>query len=384
MLVQFLSEKSIRAFGTTLMRCTQPLNYLSERGWHGVAGQIHLTIPNQTRVTILHRVGLDEVTASVIDYARNCGSALVYDTDDFIFSDDTMGAKEAEKRRLAMQRCDVVTVSTDYLAEEAKSFCSDVRVMRNGLSRTFVEQAGEIFRANSLRIKKDSRITIGYCSGSPHHDSDLAIILPILIDVLEANPQVDFHLIGKINLPEELKRFGQRVVLLSFLPYEQFPNVYTEIDINIVPLNLNNPIALGRSELKYIEAGACGVATVASPSGAYRHAISYGVNGILAANPKEWQEALQKLIDNPNLRYQMGLNAHKHVFDKYGPKRRSQEWDALMRDVASHYRCENRYWQSPLRHFMDLGRIFLLQRKHSGVLIIHRWLRKYRLNRTKV
>ena len=55
--------------------------------------------------------------------------------------------------------------------------------------------------------------------------------------------------------------------------YEEFQAVFEQIDINVVPLQQKDSFAQARSNLKYIEAGAWGIPTIASPASAYREAI---------------------------------------------------------------------------------------------------------------
>ena len=74
----------------------------------------------------------------------------------------------------------------------------------------------------------------------------------------------------------------------------------------------------GAGELKerargYTEAALVGVPTVASPTQAYAYAVHNGENGLLAATADEWRQALTLLIEQPDLRKQVGEAARRAV-----------------------------------------------------------------------
>ena len=373
--VRFISEKWPTQYGTTLMRCLQPMEYLSARGWSSEINNIYRQVIRESVVFFFHRIRLDEVAKAIVGYIRNIGGILVYDTDDLIFSSDRSATHAEGLQGATMHLCNAITVSTDYLAERARLLVPDVRVMRNGLSHNYLREADRIFNFKSLEKQRDGKITIGYCSGSAHHDDDLAFIVPALAEILESNPSVKFHLVGKIRIPDLLRRFGERVILKPFMPYVQFPSVYADIDINLAPLVLSNPLALGRSELKYIEAGACGIPTIASPNGAYRYAISNGVTGFLAEEPRTWRETLQKLIEHPDLRIQMGVRARAHTLGEYGPDKRAQEWNDLLEDLVSRYGQQATKGNQPQR-WLNLSWIMFQQRKRAIRLFLRKIIRR--------
>ena len=59
------------------------------------------------------------------------------------------------------------------------------------------------------------------------------------------------------------------------------------------------------------------IPAVASPVGVNRKIISHGVNGLLCNTAQEWNDALTKLIDDPDLRKTMGETGRKTVVENY-------------------------------------------------------------------
>ncbi|HJX26080.1 MAG TPA: glycosyltransferase, partial [Chthoniobacterales bacterium] len=53
----------------------------------------------------------------------------------------------------------------------------------------------------------------------------------------------------------------------------------------------------------------------------------------LAANEKQWTEALTLLIEQPELRKQMGENARSKILDRYSPQARTAELSALLPEL---------------------------------------------------
>jgi glycosyltransferase involved in cell wall biosynthesis len=258
----------------------------------------------------------------------------------------------------------VVTVSTDFLAEKAREFCGDVRVVRNGLSEAFIKRADAVCRARQARAGSQEAVVIGYCSGSPYHDEDFSQLVPVLADLLDQNRHLSIRLVGKIEVPRQLSRFDGRVVARPFIPYQEFPGVYRDIDINLAPLQFENPLALGRSEIKFIEAGACAVPTAATPSGAYRQAIVDGVNGILV-EPDGWHAGLKWLIDHPAERNAIGAAARETVLGNYSAVERSREWGELMPALVREHQPVTRLSGSRGEAAKQLGIMYFHQRRKA-------------------
>jgi glycosyltransferase involved in cell wall biosynthesis len=54
-----------------------------------------------------------------------------------------------------------------------------------------------------------------------------------------------------------------------------------------------------------------------SPVGVNTEIIEHGVNGFLADDDEQWFEILSKLIENPELRKEIGKNGRKTIEEKY-------------------------------------------------------------------
>lgn len=88
------------------------------------------------------------------------------------------------------------------------------------------------------------------------------------------------------------------------------------IDIGVYPLENNNWV-LGKSGLKAIQYMAFGIPTVATDVGTSSEIINHMENGWLVRTDEEWFEALKTLIENADLRRQLGVKSRENIVGKY-------------------------------------------------------------------
>jgi len=87
-------------------------------------------------------------------------------------------------------------------------------------------------------------------------------------------------------------------------------------DIGLMPLS-DDPWSKGKCGLKIIQYLSVGVPVVCTPVGMNSDIVKDGENGFWAMNHQEWVDRLSTLIQNPELRYQMGLKGIETVEKEY-------------------------------------------------------------------
>ncbi|HEY5751332.1 MAG TPA: glycosyltransferase family 4 protein [Chryseolinea sp.] len=104
---------------------------------------------------------------------------------------------------------------------------------------------------------------------------------------------------------------------LIFLPWKKESEIQDllRLDIGIMPLT-DDIWAQGKCGFKALQYMALGIPTVTSPVGINATMVDPAV-GFLAGTPEEWEMYLEKLIDAPLLRKQMGTQGRKKVIDQY-------------------------------------------------------------------
>jgi len=343
MRVAFLSEWKPIPFGTIQHRCNQPAEYLELAGLEARVQWVYdFRLDLAADIIIISRVPMNLRTREVIRAAKANGTIVLYDTDDLLFDADIvpylseighpLTYRDVERRLAILQACDAVITSTNTLAKAIRQLGKRTVVLRNGLSASFLRHADQ---ARRWKRSEDSTIVIGYLSGSPTHDRDFAQVADVLSDLLELHPHVRLVIVGYLTIPDSLLVFGPRVQLQEFVPYTQLPSQLAQIDINLAPLEVNEPFCQAKSELKYVEAGACGIVTVAAATEPYRLAIRHGENGFLAETTEDWHRILNQLVQQPELISAVGAQAKVHVLANYTPQVRAREWKSVMVDFVN-------------------------------------------------
>jgi len=204
-------------------------------------------------------------------------------------------------------KADGFLTTNAYLGEYLKQkFGKPFRVIHNSLNKEQLlvsEQCRKEKETYGLserqkRRKSPDKFTIGYFSGSPSHNNDLAMISAELALFLDKHDDALLKVVGFMQFPEVLQPAITRGQII-FEPLTDFLNLQVltaEVDVNIVPL-IENTFTNCKSELKFFEAAAVNTLTVASPIYTYAHCIRHGENGFLCS-PGHWYDTLEVIYEN--------------------------------------------------------------------------------------
>lgn len=287
---------------------------------------------NNYQIIVAHRVPHTDELSQFIAQSYQRGIKLVYDTDDLVFNPsliyqiDAYTKMDDKDKQLyedgvrryskALSLFDYVTVSTEKLKQEInKTFPNkNVVISRNRISDEMEKHA---IQARQSFVLDDGKLRIAYFSGTKTHAKDFQECLTALKNILQEFPQVCLMIVGHLEVPEILLGVTSQIEIVPFMPWQDLPYLYKKVAINLAPLEQDNDFTESKSELKYFEAALLSVPTVASNLGAFRVAITDGVNGRLCRKPLEWENALRELIINHKLRQEMGQKAFEDVNKRY-------------------------------------------------------------------
>jgi glycosyltransferase involved in cell wall biosynthesis len=243
---------------------------------------------------------------------------IVYEVDDDMLQVDPAGLphlydeRARESIRRCMRLCDLITVSTEPLAEQIRPINPNVVVLPNHIHEDVL---------TLVRPKRD-RLTIGWAGGHSHLPDMVTVIDPLRA-VLDAHPAVDMHFAGfdytaavaphRGTDPASVDAQLRRQCRWSAWEVDVWRH-YTRIDfdIGIAPLA---PIPFNecKSFLKALEYGALGIPTVAADLPPYRGFVIDGVTGFLVRSEDEWRARLTDLIADRAMREEMGAKAREHA-----------------------------------------------------------------------
>ena len=297
---------------------------------------------------VLQRVPATTHVLDAVERWRSAGLLVVFDVDDLIVDPTSidrvpgLGALAPDDReryldglhryRTTLEHCDGAIVPTFPLAESIERVTGlPVGVVPNRLGLVELRLAAA---ANSRAASAQSRATLAYFSGSDSHQPDLDLISEPLADILRTRDDVDLLLVGPISPGPTLTTFGDRVVHRPFQPWERLYDQLATVDVNLAPLVLPSDFNEAKSAIKWLEAAAVGVPTVASASRPFVDAIDDGRTGVLCVSADDWHSSLTSLVDDPMHRRRLGRAARRRAEIAHGPHVTAFAYMACLDDLA--------------------------------------------------
>ena len=285
-------------------------------------------------IFILYRVPITDKIKSFVKKAKQLNKLVIFDIDDLVFDKELvknkhevreMNTQERElyfngikRHKETMKLCDYGVASTETIAKHMKKYISTVLVNRNSVPDNLILRSKKVWKIKK-KLKIKNKIVLGYFSGSKTHDDDLKLIENVLINIFNKYSEVVLMLVGPLQLSPLLQKYENRIIRKKFVKYKKLPKLIAQIDINLVPLVVNE-FNNGKSEIKYTESSLVKKPTVASNAEAFNCAIRDGETGFIAKNEKEWFDKVSKLIENEELKNDIAEKAYQTVFQKYNTK----------------------------------------------------------------
>lgn len=290
------------------------------------AGKLTLDLVRRYSGFIFYRNIPNDTIRQFVELAKFYNKTCFFSIDDLVIDTEYTDSIEAIKSMPVEQReeydsgvkgygdmmrlCSYSIATTEALAKEMKNKGSgQVYINRNVMSQEMVA----ISDRSICSIKRnDSRVVIGYFSGSNTHNVDFQMIVPAIRKILKKYDNVYVKLAGRLTPPDELKEFEDRLILVPFMDWKLLPDQIRECDINLSPLAEDSVFNRAKSENKWSEAALVQTVTIASNVGAFKSEIKDGVNGVLANN-KDWFSKLDNMVCDKGLRNKIAKNAYDEV-----------------------------------------------------------------------
>ena len=286
---------------------------------------------------IIYRTGYSEEFEKLCHLAQQYNKPVYYDIDDLVIDTKytdllsyTQGLSDIEKYEYdsgvksygkMMSLCDSVITTTQTLKEELENYSSKVIINRNLASEELVSLS-----QNTIKdYRQDhSKVKLGYFSGSITHNENFEMIKPAIVQILEKYPHVELHLVGYIDLPQDLQKYTKQIKMNPYVDWRELPRLISQMDINLAPL-VDSVFNRAKSEIKWLEAALVKVPTVASYLGSFEEMVSNDETGLLA-QPSEWYEKLEILIENPDKRQRIAEAAYRFVLENCTVKNHKDEF----------------------------------------------------------
>jgi glycosyltransferase involved in cell wall biosynthesis len=211
--------------------------------------------------------------------------------------------KSPRKARYLIRRADHVITSSPFLNDAC------LKINENKAC-TYISSSVDTDRfVPANRYSNDSIVTIGW-TGTFSTSVYLDLLRPVFQELAKRR-RFRLRVIG--NFDYELDGVDLEVIRWTL---EREVVDLQAIDIGVYPLALEE-WATGKSGLKAIQYMAFGIPCVATGIGTAPMIIRDGENGLLVRTEQEWVGALERLIDDPELRRRLGEQARKDAVERY-------------------------------------------------------------------
>jgi len=277
------------------------------------------------------------------------GKKMIFETDDDYFHlppSNPCYPELAQPNAIAgyievLKMADAITVSTKELKDVLYPFNKNIHVFANNVESIFSGEVGRPARAYSKEVvneegkvqilnlhglssipaywvnpnkgnEKGRVVRIGY-SGTPSHREDWETIryqFEKLIKKYESKIWIVF--IGDKYFYDKTVNAPGRKIHVPVSQYQMYLYHLRNVDIGLAPLT-PNMFNMSKSPIKAIEYAMWGVPAVLPHYVTYTREFTSEVNCLTYYNGQEWFEAMEELINNQQLRENMGQAARDHV-----------------------------------------------------------------------
>lgn len=283
---------------------------------------------------ILYRVPFTDDVQKIYKEAQRLSLPTIYDIDDLVFhpvlyanylktlalpdevKNDLLHGAELYKQ--ALQKSDYCILSTKKLEEIAREMGKKTALLPNGITDEL--ESVSFFKKN----KPDNHlevIKIFYGSGSNTHDADINSIAQDLLKILSKYKNTELYLLGELNFGKvNDQNITSRIHRIPRLSIQAYYSFVSTMDISVIPLT-KDTFTECKSNIKFIESSWFKVPSVVCDLPEFSNKVKDGENGFIAFDSRDWALKIGRLIEDSDLRQQMGEKAHRSVLEDYGQER---------------------------------------------------------------
>lgn len=283
--------------------------------------QFHLVIFSR----VLSNFGHDEAVLATLQKA---GIPFIVDVDDYwalptnhLLYPQWQQRKMTQRIELALRHATAVTTTTSHLASQIRKLNKNVVVAPNAIDPVQPQFIHRATRAETVRV--------GWVGGLCHTD-DIPLLqrgFSRLYAEKELQRKYSVHLCGYSpqnfdvwGYYEDVFTAGQSRTNYRRVPgrdVRNYATLYNGLDVCLVPL-ADTPFNRCKSPLKLLEAGWFKKPCVVSEVYPYTLMGQHYQNLLFVQNNKvDWHKYIKKLVENPNLRQDLGEALHETVKENY-------------------------------------------------------------------
>lgn len=264
--------------------------------------------------------------------ARALGMKVIYDLDDNVWElpDYNPAKQQFDAYRQGFTACiqgvDLVTVSTRFLRKEVKKHVRNLVNIYTKKEIPIVVAENRIDPRFLSAPEYNEKLTVGW-QGSSSHIGDLLIIEDTVKRLATEYRDVDFEFRG-CDPPPAL-RMLKNVTHRMWMPVAEYGMRMPKFGwhIALAPVT-DHHFNDSKSCLKQIETGYCRIPCLASWITPYVEFAEHDpeLKWLLCAGPSAWYTKLRALINDPDLRKELGERSYNVVREHYSFEKHHEGW----------------------------------------------------------
>lgn len=250
------------------------------------------------------------------------GGKVIYEWKDGVNIDIKKNISRLDEIKWSLEKCDMLTVTTDILAEAFRPYCGNIRVLPNCVDM-------KIWNKLPLIRPKPEEIRI-YWSGGHSHWEDLFMVKDVLIEIANKHKNVKIVISGwkPVGMEEDYPKDQFEFRPWSDTQAYPYTTAISDPDIAIIPL-VDNEFNRCKSAIKWVEMAALKVPAVTSLVSPYQELVDLKLdNGIfIEKNDRNlWVKGIEMLINDVELRKKIGQNAYDTVKENFDINTQYHAW----------------------------------------------------------
>ncbi len=266
----------------------------------------------KTDVTLLQR----EFISTLFTLERMTKAPRVLDVDDAIH----LHRKGVAAKKLA-ECCEMILCGNEFLADWYQQYCSNVEIIPTSID-------AERFLPGAKH--QEEIVRIGW-TGLHSNLKYLYQIEDSLATVFKERPNTRLKIIS-----DQRPRFER--ISPDFIEFSQWSasteaSALSDIDIGIMPL-ADSEWERGKCAFKLLQYMSTEIAVVGSPVGVNKKILRNNEVGLSASTNKDWTENLLALIDNLDLRNNMGATGREKILAEYDSKNVAQNLSKHLKKIV--------------------------------------------------
>lgn len=203
----------------------------------------------------------------------------------------------------AMRSADLVTVTTNKLAEYARQYNNNIAILPNCIN---------LDRWWKLDLKPNPQLRVGWTGGISHYEDWHSIKEPLNKLLREYQFKLIMGGSGFAGIVDDDNK--HLVEVHDWVPFKghSYRTMCLALDFAIIPL-ANLPFNHYKSSIKWYEMSAMGIPSVVSNILPYSEEVRHMKTGVLYRTQAEFYQSVREMIVRANVRHQLGHEARKWV-----------------------------------------------------------------------